>query len=482
LKRTKLENLELEPKAAAWAARVVDEAASIRLPGIFREHRAGSVYRVPERGGIGVIALPTSSLATDELVQLMRYRLAQYIATDFVDGQVVSDRRLEHEPLDAVSDEDIHIVAGSPETGELFCYSVIEAPPAAPPATRVRDRDRPLFPVEQVHGWGIYNRLRILPDLPVAKVRELGRFVKNQRLPPIADAAIRAPVEVFLAACRMVTGSLAMEVDALIGDFEEAIVKQNLQFFHVPMVVIHGTVPYLAEGSLLHPRYHFRTVYPFACLTLDGIDALPRLDAIDQALSQPGTLGLVELMRARGERPSVGSSLEPPEGLPELAETALPQEGIPMEARRELLETGARLRTAELFSGLSDAEAAILGSCMERIEAAEGDTLVREGDVGDALYLIEEGEADVIRRGRGGAARIVARLGPGTYFGEISIITGGERIADVLASTPMVLRRLSKADYVRYLNGVTEVEQSLTRTALARADAAVREASSGDPA
>jgi len=273
-----------------------------------------------------------------------------------------------------------------------------------------------------------------------------------------------------------------MEVDALIGDFEEAIVKQNLQFFHVPMVVIHGTVPYLAEGSLLHPRYQNRIVYPFACLNLDGIHALPRLDAIDQALSRPGTLGLVELMRARGERPSVRSSLEPPDGLPELAEAAIPQAGIPMETRRELLETGARLRTAELFSGLSDAEAAILGSCMEQIEAGKGDTLVREGDVGDALYLIEEGEADVIRRGRGGAARIVARLGPGTYFGEISIITGGERIADVVASTPMVLRRLSKDDYVRYLTGLPEVEQSMTRTGLARADAAAREASSRDPA
>jgi CRP-like cAMP-binding protein len=149
-----------------------------------------------------------------------------------------------------------------------------------------------------------------------------------------------------------------------------------------------------------------------------------------------------------------------------------------METRNELLTTGARLRSADLFTGLSDAEAAILGSCMERIEAAEGETVVRQGEAGGALYLIEEGEADVIRRGPRGGTRTVARLGPGTYFGEISIITGGERIADVMAATPMILQRLSEADYVLYLAGIADIEQSVTRTALTRADAAARAGSS----
>jgi hypothetical protein len=417
-------------------------------------------------------------LSSEELVALMRYRLAQYLDSDFVDGRVVYEQRLEHEPLDAVSGDDIHIVAGSAETGELFCYAIVEAPPEAPAEFRVRDRDRPLFPVEQVHGWGVYNRLRILPDLQVSKVRELGRFVRNQHLAPISDAAVRAPVEVFLAACRMITGSLAMNIDAMIGDFEEAIVKQNLDFFHVPMVVLHGTVPYVPEGKLLYPRYQYRTVYPFACLGLDGIHALPRLDAIDEALAQPGTLGLIELMRAREEQTRARSSLEPPEGLPELADTPLPQEGVRMEARRGLRETGARLQTADLFSGLSDSEAAILGSCMERVEARAGEIVVRQGEPGDALYLIEEGTAEVVRRPRDeGPGRLVAELGPDEYFGEIALVTGGERIADVIAQSPMVLRRLSKDDYVRFLSGLADVERSVTTTGLSRAREAAEEPS-----
>jgi Cyclic nucleotide-binding domain len=477
-KRTKPQELELEPAGAEWIGRLVDDAAKIRLRSLFEASREGAVYRVPDRSGIGVVALPTSGLGSDELLALMRYRLAQYLESDFVDGRVVYEQRLEHEPVDAVSGEDIHIVAGSPETGELFCYSIVEAPPEAPAETRMRDRDRPLFPVEQVHGSAIYNRLRILPDLEIAKVRELGRFVRNQRLPPVSDAAVRAPIEVFLAACRMITGSLAMQIDAMIGDFEEAIVKHNLEFFHVPMVVLHGTVPYVPEGKLLYPRYQYRTVYPFACLALDGVHALSRLDAIDEALSQPGTLGLIELMRAREEGTRARSSLEPPEGLPELADTPLPQEGVRMEARRDLRETGARLQTADLFSGLSDSEAAILGSCMGRVEARAGEVVVRQGEVGDALFLIEEGMAEVVRRPRDdGPGRLVAELGPGDYFGEIAIVTGGERIADVIAQSPMVLRRLSKDDYVRFLSGLADVERSVTATGLTRAGEAAREPS-----
>jgi hypothetical protein len=468
-KRTRPQELELEPAGAEWVGRLVDDAAKIRLRSLFEASREGAVYRVPDRSGIGVVALPTSGLGSDELLALMRYRLAQYLESDFVDGRVVYEQRLEHEPLDAVSGEDIHIVAGSPETGELFCYSIVEAPPEAPPETRMRDRDRALFPVEQVHGSAIYNRLRILPDLEIAKVRELGRFVRNQRLPPISDAAVRAPIEVFLAACRMITGSFAMQIDALIGDFEEAIVKQNLDFFHVPMVIVHGTVPYVPEGTLLYPRYQYRTVYPFACLGLDGIHALSRLDAIDEALSQPGTLGIIQLMRAREERSRVRSSLEPPEGLPELDEAEVPQEGVPMQARHDLRERGARLQAADLFGGLSDSEAAIMESCLERVEAVAGNVLVRQGDTADALYLIEEGTAEVVRRPPRGDGHVVAELGAGDYFGEIAIITGGKRIADVVASTPMVLRRLSQEDYVRYLSGLAEVERSLTTRGLRRA-------------
>jgi hypothetical protein len=471
---------ELEPDAAAWVGRLCDEAAKIRLPELFRDEREGSLYRVADRHGVGVVALPTPCLTRDELVALLRFRLAQYLDLDFMDGRLVYKRRLEHEPFDGVAEGDVHIVAGSPETGELFCYTVLRAPPDTPPGTRMRDRDRPLFPVEEVHGWGIYQRLRILPDLPVAKVWEAGRFVRNQRLRPLADVGVRAPVEALLGMCRLVVGPIRLEIEALVGDFEETRAKQNLHFFHVPLVVLHGTVPYEPESALMYPRYRYCTVYPFALLGTDALHARPRMDAVEHGLSQPGTHGLIELMQEKAQEASTPSSLEPPDGLAAIAEVTLPQQGVPMEARRELLGAGARLRLVPAFAGLSDAESAILGSLLERVEAGPGDTIVRQGDEGDALYLIEAGEVDVVRRAPDGAARVVDRLGAGDYFGEIAILTGSGRIADVVAATPVVLRRLDREDYVRYLGQLADVEQELTRTALSRASAAARDATAGD--
>ena len=98
----------------------------------------------------------------------MRFRLAQYLEVNFVEANVVYEQRLEHESLDNVYPNDIHVVAGSVDEGEILCYATLKSAPDAPPGTTLRTRDRPLLPVEKTHGFGIFNRLPILPDLPVA--------------------------------------------------------------------------------------------------------------------------------------------------------------------------------------------------------------------------------------------------------------------------------------------------------------------------
>ena len=57
----------------------------------------------------------------------------------------------------------------------------------------------------------------------------------------------------------------------------------------------------------------------------------------------------------------------------------------------------------------------------------------------NALYLIATGDAEVRVTNFTGQSVTVARLGPGDYFGEVALVTGGERIADVVAVTPMTL-------------------------------------------
>lgn len=464
-----------DPNAEEYVRALIAQAAEIRLPEIFGQPHPEAVYLVPDRHGINLTALKTTSLSEAQLLALMRFRLAQYLEVNFVDGRLVYEQRLEHEPLAAVKPDDIHVMAGSVSTGEILCYAVIEAPVEVPPGVTLRTRDRALLPVEQVHGWGIFNRLPILPDLPLGKIRELGRFVKNQRYGGTDDRAVRGPVEVCVAVFRLIAEGLSFELEAVVGDFEEAVAKQNMDFFHVPMVVLHGTMPVESEAGWLFPRYQYRTVFPFACLASDASLALPRLRDVETALEKSGKLGMLSLMRLRRDKPTAQSALRPRDGLTELAEAELPQQGVPMADRREQREAGDRLRQTELFGDLSEAEATVLATFLERVEHQPGDVIVRQGDPSDAVYFLESGKVEVGATGPSGTTLVLAELGPGNYFGEIGIVTGAERIADVVALEPVTLLRLAKDDYARYLSQVDEVQQAMRLTAAGRASDTARQ-------
>jgi voltage-gated potassium channel len=89
-----------------------------------------------------------------------------------------------------------------------------------------------------------------------------------------------------------------------------------------------------------------------------------------------------------------------------------------------------------------------------------GATLVARGEPADALFLIERGRARVCGS---------AMLGPGDWFGEIGLLTGGRRTADVVAATPMRLLRLTGELFQRHLHPLPDVHGELSRVALLRA-------------
>ncbi len=107
----------------------------------------------------------------------------------------------------------------------------------------------------------------------------------------------------------------------------------------------------------------------------------------------------------------------------------------------------ASLLSQPLFGDLSPSEAALLGLFVVREAVEAGATVVHQGDEGDALYLIEEGRAEVRATGADGQVAAIATLGPGDYFGEIALVTGGPRNADVVALTPLTLLRLDRSGY-----------------------------------
>lgn len=97
-----------------------------------------------------------------------------------------------------------------------------------------------------------------------------------------------------------------------------------------------------------------------------------------------------------------------------------------------------RLTAIPLFSQLSEAESKRLAAFATETSVAEGQILVKEGDFSTELIAIEEGHADVIKDGVK-----VAQLGPGDLIGEMGLLSRELRNADVIATSAMMVIRLT---------------------------------------
>jgi CRP-like cAMP-binding protein len=93
-----------------------------------------------------------------------------------------------------------------------------------------------------------------------------------------------------------------------------------------------------------------------------------------------------------------------------------------------------RLRAIPLFHELSDEQLDRLAPWLSVEEVSESRRLTPQGASGYLFYVIESGTADVFR-----SDERIASLGPGDFFGEMAIMGGGRRIADVVATSPMVV-------------------------------------------
>ena len=114
------------------------------------------------------------------------------------------------------------------------------------------------------------------------------------------------------------------------------------------------------------------------------------------------------------------------------------------------------LKTIPLFSSLSDKALETVSVFASETSVSAGKRLVHEGDYSYDLIVIETGTADVIKGGE-----VIGSLGPGDVFGEMGMLSGAKRSADVIATSPMHLITLSKWDLKRISTEVGDQLQSL---------------------
>jgi small-conductance mechanosensitive channel/CRP-like cAMP-binding protein len=134
--------------------------------------------------------------------------------------------------------------------------------------------------------------------------------------------------------------------------------------------------------------------------------------------------------------------------------------------RRAALERA--LGRISLFSPLTAEERADLAGRFRFQKVKLGDTIVQEGAQGDSLFLVSEGALAVQRCREDGTATDVNSLGPGDYFGEMSLLTGAPRSASVVTLTDACVHELAKADLAPVLNARPSLARELAGVVAAR--------------
>jgi CRP-like cAMP-binding protein len=106
----------------------------------------------------------------------------------------------------------------------------------------------------------------------------------------------------------------------------------------------------------------------------------------------------------------------------------------------------SELRAIGLFGALSDEVLAHLAATLSVTTPSAGDLVFHEGDEARDMYVVVSGEMEVTKRSRRGIDARVAMLGPGDWFGEMSIVDVQPRSATVRALAPARLLRITASD------------------------------------
>ena len=124
--------------------------------------------------------------------------------------------------------------------------------------------------------------------------------------------------------------------------------------------------------------------------------------------------------------------------------------------RRTRRQTAGALAGVPLFTGLSARHLNRLAEDSDELALEQGQSVVHEGQPGEALFVIMSGQVKVVRK-----KKVVAHLRPGDFFGELSALDGGPRTASVVAETPVQVLRLFRHTLMKVIKDDPQVAMKL---------------------
>lgn len=125
------------------------------------------------------------------------------------------------------------------------------------------------------------------------------------------------------------------------------------------------------------------------------------------------------------------------------------------------------LRRVPLFSGVDPTKLKLLAFTSDRVHYASGEILFRQGDSGDAAYVILTGRADILVETPGGQIK-VAEVENNSIVGEIAILCDVSRTATVRANTNLEALRISKEHFLKLLTDFPEMTIEIMRELASR--------------
>jgi CRP-like cAMP-binding protein len=121
------------------------------------------------------------------------------------------------------------------------------------------------------------------------------------------------------------------------------------------------------------------------------------------------------------------------------------------------------LRQIPLFAGVAPAKLKLLAFASDRVSYRTGETIFRQGDPGDAAYVILEGRADILAEADTGQIKI-AELEANAIVGEIAILCDVSRTATVRAAAPLEALRIRKDDFLKLLADYPDMMLEILRS------------------
>jgi len=110
---------------------------------------------------------------------------------------------------------------------------------------------------------------------------------------------------------------------------------------------------------------------------------------------------------------------------------------------------------------------AMVGDLKARLESVvekrfkQGEVIFRQGDIGDRLYVIAKGEVEVVREDPEKGETVLARLGPGEYFGEMALLSKAPRNATIRAVTDVETLTIHRDDFSSLYTHIPALRQSI---------------------